>query len=172
MKHAVNRKRRRIMNYSCTRFAVVFVFLVVAFAAGGPAFAEVRGRTATGHEYVTGGVTVSELRALSKEKNKYTLWITTAAQGSGAHLSDARVKIHDAKKNLVLETTMVGPWLFMSLPPGRYTIEATFKDQTQRETVRVDKGTTRQVLMYFESPAEVSPDWVSPFKDSPYSGTK
>ena len=132
--------------------------------------AQTRGKTVAGSTYVTGGVTVAELRKLDGEKDNYSLWITTAAKESGAYLSDVKLKITGAKKQVVLDTTMIGPWLMVDLPAGKYTVEAGFKDQTQKRTTHIRAGEHEQMIMYFESPAEVSPDWVSPFKDSPYSG--
>lgn len=131
--------------------------------------AQVHDKSVGGFVYATGAVTVEELRALENEKGKYNLWVTTAAKGSGAHLSDAAIKITDAKKkDIVLDTTIVGPWLFINLPPGTYEVETTFQGETQKRTARLGRKDLRQVILYFSTPAEVSPDWVSPFKESPY----
>ncbi|HEU0204023.1 MAG TPA: hypothetical protein VFR86_26745 [Burkholderiaceae bacterium] len=146
--------------------------LVVAVLVGGAglAAAQTTDKTAGGIVYATGAVTVEELRALESEKGKYNLWVTTAAKGSGAHLSDAAIKITNPKeKDVVVETTIVGPWFFINLPPGTYQVETTFQGQTQKRTARVAAKGLRQMILYFDEQAEVSPDWESPFEKSPYA---
>lgn len=134
-----------------------------------PAHATSRGKTMEGLDYATGGVTVAELNALAQSRDKYSLWLTTAAKQSGAFLSDARVKITDSSGDVVLDTTLIGPWLFVDLQPDTYRLEATVDNQVQRRTIRVSAGSRRQAVMYFDVPATLSPDWKSPFADSPYA---
>ena len=136
---------------------------------GGGANAQTLSKTAGGLNYATGGVSIEQLRRLEETKEDFSLWVTTAAKRSGAHLSDVNLRIIDAKTNVVLDTTMIGPWLFINLPLGTFTVEATFKGTTQSRTTGIHPGDHHQIIFYFESPAEVSPDWTSPFKDSPYS---
>ena len=155
------------MNKSLLASLALGALLVTAFNAG--AGATTRGKTQNGLDYATGGVTVAELRSLAADRDKYGLWVTTAAKGSGAFLSDVRLRITDATKAVVLDTTMTGPWLFVDLAPGRYTIEATMDGQEQTRKTQVEPGAHHQAILYFESPAQVSPDWVNPFKHSPYA---
>lgn len=143
--------------------------LVCAALLGSPAHATTRGKTMEGLDYATGGVTVAELRTLADDRSKYSLWLTTAAKGSGAFLSDARVRITDAGGEVVLDTTLIGPWLFVDLEPGTYRLQASVKDQSQSRTVRVSRDSHRQAVLYFDSPATLSPDWRSPFTESPYA---
>lgn len=140
----------------------------LAMGSAGNASALTEGKTAGGLVYATGGVTVGDLRKLLAERDRYALWVTTAARGSGAFLSDVQLRITDRESNVVLDTILIGPWLFVDLPPGTYAIEATLKNQVQERTTRIDRSAQRQAIIYFESPAEVSPDWTSPFVHSPY----
>lgn len=119
--------------------------------------------------YVTGAVSSEELQALAGEKGNYSVWITTAAQGSGAFLSDAQVRIIDPRKNVVLDEKVIGPWLFVDLPAGLYQVEAMFEGQVQHRSLRVGAKRPQQVIMYFDTQAALSPDWRSPFAQSPYS---
>lgn len=149
-----------------SRLAPAVAAVTLALNAG----AEVRGMAAGGHPYVTGGITVAELLSLQQERDTYSLWLTTAAMRSGAHLSDVSVRILDERHRPLLDTTMVGPWLMVNLPLGRYTVETRFQDQVQTHVTQIHKGDHHQMVVYFDVPAEVSPDWVSPFGHSPYSG--
>ncbi|HEU0200109.1 MAG TPA: hypothetical protein VFR86_06700 [Burkholderiaceae bacterium] len=70
----------------------------------------------------------------------------------------------------MLETIMIGPWLMVDLPLGIYSVEAAFEGQMQRGTTQIHPGDHHQMIMYFDTPADVSPDWVKPFEVSPYLG--
>ncbi|HEY1089962.1 MAG TPA: hypothetical protein VGE47_02625, partial [Burkholderiaceae bacterium] len=90
------------------------------------AWAEQRGKTLQGLAYVTGGVSESEQLKLQAGRPAYKLWIITAAVRSGAYLADARLRIHDASRQLVFDGGLDGPWLFIDLALGQYEIEATW----------------------------------------------
>jgi hypothetical protein len=108
-----------------------------------------------GRAAVSGGVGDLEQSTLKKERGKYSLWAITAARGSGAYLSDARVQINDRHGRMVYTGTLDGPWLMMDLPPGRYTVEAIFQDQVQRKTTTIGSGQDRkQMIFHFDAPAE------------------
>jgi hypothetical protein len=153
-----------------TLIATLSTSLALATTAPGAALALTRAQTAGGLAYATGGVSIGELRTLAATKDDYDLWVTTAAKGSGAFLSDVKVVIRDEdSRQVMLDTTMTGPWLFIELPPGSYAIEAHFKDQALRHVTRIEPGVHHQALLYFDSAAAVSPDWKSPFAESPYA---
>jgi Na+-transporting NADH:ubiquinone oxidoreductase subunit NqrA len=128
------------------------------------------GVTKQGRPFVSGGVSTEELVALHGKREAYSLWVVTAAKRSGAHLSDAVVKITDASKNTVFDGRLVGPWLFVDLPLGRYDVEARFNGESQKRVTTIHSGDLHQALFYFDVPAEVSPEWQSPFPRGPYTG--
>lgn len=153
------------------------VFAATALATIFAAFAATAGAQGTSTEsgeatFVTGGVTAEELRDLANEKDRYDLWVTTAAKDSGAFLSDVEVRIEDTNRNVVVDTKMEGPWLFADLPQGTYVIEAKFNGQVKKSRTRIGSGGQRQVIMYFDSPATLSPEWETPFDESPYADAK
>jgi hypothetical protein len=138
----------------------------------------VRGRTDGGLAYLSGGTTVSDRTAMHAERASYSLWVATVAKGSGAYLSDARLRIVELKgKDVVVERTMDGPWFFVALPAGRYEITATVPpdgpDAAQTLTTRVNIGQSgqRQAVLRFVSSATVSPEMESPFKGNPFGAT-
>jgi hypothetical protein len=117
------------------------------------------GTSERGVRFATGGVSDDELTALRAVRNDYSLWITTAARGSGAYLADVVVVVRDAKREVVFEQTMDGPWLFVALPPGRYAIEATLSGETHRTNAVIGASGHRQVVLYFDTGDQVSPDY-------------
>lgn len=128
----------------------------------------VRGSTAQGADYAMGGVSIEELQALERHKDRYSLWITLAAKGSGAYLADVQIRITDARKQLVFNEQVPGPWLMIDLPPGRYTVEALRRGQPQTRSTQIHANDRHQMFFYFDVPVERSPEWRTPFETNPY----
>lgn len=123
-----------------------------------------RGTTVSGMAYVSGGVGETEMLVLHGEKDRYSFWLTTAVKRSGAHLAGVRVRITDtARKALVLEHTLDGPWLLCALPPGRYDIQAVYREsagspeQTRSGVTTIHAGDHHQMVLYFDTPDETEP---------------
>jgi hypothetical protein len=141
-------------------------------AAAGWASAAHNGTTMQGRPFVSGGISAEELATLHADRERYSLWVITAARKTGAHLADVEIKVWDAKKSLVLLERMEGPWLFVDLPLGGYTIEAALRGTVQRHVTTIHRGDHHQAMFYFDVDAEVSPEPQSPFVDSPYGDDK
>jgi hypothetical protein len=132
---------------------------LLAVLAASTAFALERGVTGAGIAYVSGGVGESEQQALREGAPAYSLWLTTATRSGGAFLAGVRVRIVEAgSRHPVLEHTTDGPWLFVALPPGRYDVEASFRDgeaapwQVQKTSVQVTAATSQHRLtLFFEA---------------------
>ena len=156
-----------------TRIAVVLVALTLA---GVTAHAVERGTTDEGVAFVSGGIGQSELKTLHGERGLYTLWVATLAKGSGAYLSDARLRVvREPDRRVVIEHIMAGPWFFAALPPGRYEIVATnvgrAGEETQTLSVTVRKGVLRQAVLRFASDADVGPEREHPFGGNPFAAS-
>lgn len=143
----MNRLRR---TTSCALAAACWA---IAF----PAYAISQGKDAAGNDFVSGGVSHAELRELQQMKDDHRLSIVTTAR-SGAYLAGARVRITDRSGNTVLETEMDGPWLLADPPPGQYRLEVDFEGQVRRQPLTVPKQGHEEINLYFDSPADVSPD--------------
>jgi hypothetical protein len=145
---------------SMARFTRLVLAIGSVALAAGTATAQLRseGETAQNRPYVSGGATIEDVEALEQERNDYRLWLVTAAAGSGAWLAGAQTVVRDSRGNVVLDTVLSGPYLMVDLAPGRYTIDVTHEGQRRTQNVNVGASGTRQVVMYFDSPAEVSPE--------------
>jgi hypothetical protein len=86
--------------------------------------------------FVTGGTGADERAELQAKEKDYNLKVVAAAT-SGDYLADVWVVIESAAKKSVLETKMEGPILLAKLPPGTYTIKATYGPSTQTRTMNV-----------------------------------
>lgn len=133
-----------------------------------------RGKTDAGLPILSGGITVGDRATMRAERKNYNLWVATVAKPSGAYLADAKLRIVNlGDKSVALERTMEGPWLLAALPAGTYEVSATFKaegaskDQTLSNRVTVAKAGQRQVVLRFDSPANVGSEMDSRFKGKP-----
>ncbi|MBK1642750.1 hypothetical protein CKO12_12900 [Chromatium okenii] len=96
-----------------------------------------------GIRYVSGGVGESERNELKALSSQFNLHLLFATQGSGEYLSAVRVNILDARNTQVLTAESRGPWFYVQLPPGDYSLEVTptgrrGQDETQRQNVHLD----------------------------------
>lgn len=151
------------------RVVAWLVLVVIGVAATSVALAATRATTSQGRALVSGGVGFAERQALHARRDDFSLWLVTAATRTGAFLSDVRVKISDAEQRTVYEGRLDGPWLFIDLALGRYTIEASFNGQTQRRVTTIHPGDKHQAFFYFDVPAEVSPERPGPVAGNPYT---
>lgn len=88
--------------------------------------------TPEGVRYLSGGVGVPEREQLSRLGRGYPLKLIFADR-TGHYLCEVRVRVvQDGRK--VAEVPSAGPWLYLQLPPGRYTIHAVFRGR--RRTIR------------------------------------
>ena len=113
----------------------------------------------------SGGVSTGELEAMRGRLHFYNLRVVTAAKGSGAYLADVEVTIRSLPaRTSVVEHRMQGPWLLAWLPPGRYEIEARYAEtatadpERQTRTTLVPSKGRRDLVLYFRTGDEVSPD--------------
>ncbi len=146
------------------RLGVVLALMLGA----GLACANDRGQTSAGWSYVSGGVTYEEQVELHAGRHAYSLWVVTAARKSGAYLADVRVHVRDAAQHEVFDRALDGPWLFLDLPPGAYTIEAVLGGQTQRGRTTIHRGDHHQLFLYFDVDEQVGEDQPPPVAGNPY----
>ena len=105
-----------------------------------PAGGSVQVKTSdTGIRYASGGVSAGEREEFLAMADQFNLQIMSAMQG-GAYLADVGIKIMDSKGATVLSATSKGPYFIAQLPPGNYTVEASAKDQTQKQSVQIGKS--------------------------------
>jgi hypothetical protein len=86
--------------------------------------------------YVSGGIGFEGREEMQAAEKDHNLKIV-AAEKNGDYLAEVNVVIESAKKERMLDATMDGPILLAKLPPGTYTVKATFEAQTQSRTVTV-----------------------------------
>jgi hypothetical protein len=129
------------------RPALGAVFAAATVAAA-PALAEYHGHYGD-VPYVTGGVTSDEADALRAQAREYALEVTMATPGEARGYSDfvagTTVRVRDAHGNVVLDAADLGPIVLAQLPPGDYTLQATWDGRAQTRHVHVGRDGRAQV---------------------------
>ncbi|WP_459706418.1 carboxypeptidase regulatory-like domain-containing protein [Paraburkholderia sp. 2C] len=100
--------------------------------------------------YTSGGVGLDESHALRAAEHSWPLSLRFTGPGSD-YLADVRVKITDAHSGDVLDTTSRGPYMLVKLRPGRYTVQASYKDDAQTRTVTVPAKGTAKAAFYWRT---------------------
>lgn len=117
----------------------------VGFAQTAPSPAVRNGVT-----YVTGGIGEDEVQAFHEAAAKYNMRITLASK-TGHYLSDVDVKIVSGQQE-VLAVRTEGPFLFASVPPGRYEVVARERHLTEKKQVVVPSHGGVDVRFYWDDP--------------------
>ncbi len=125
----------------------IFIVLWSSFAyASIPRFFEqrvTRGRTSGGYAYLSGGNTFDEQRAIETMAHLYNLKIVFA-RPAGTLTTPLFVLIGFNSARQVEKISVRGPWFYIQLPPGGYTIMARFtRDIVLVKNVYVEEGRRR-----------------------------
>ena len=99
--------------------------------------------------YMTGGAGVDEREALFAASKDYGLKLSFATKDETDSLSDVTVGIATARGEQVMLMKEMGPYLFVKLAPGDYTITATSGDQILERTARVSAGGQADASFYW-----------------------
>lgn len=99
---------------------------------------------------ISGGVGEDSRQELAAKAKDYNLKLVFAL-ASGEYIADVQVDIADSRGATVASERSDGPWMFVKLPPGGYTVKATVNDKTQ--TKKITAGKQGQKTVNFLWPA-------------------
>lgn len=111
--------------------AILLLSTVLSFPAESrvprfPQAAMIRGKTAAGHPYLSGGISFDEQRAIEGAAQAYNLKLVFASR-FGTLVSPEFILIGANSARHVEKIRLRAPWFYIHLPPGGYTILARFK---------------------------------------------
>jgi hypothetical protein len=111
-----------------------------------------RVRPADGIEYLNGGAGEEARAAIDVQRRAFPLRLVFSV-ASGAYVVADRVDIGDAQCK-VLGVDHAGPMLLVKLPPGNYTVDASYGGRSEQRKVRVARESTTVNLRW---PDEAKP---------------
>jgi hypothetical protein len=135
---------------ACLTFAALFFFgslfiPCILFAQSDQLPGVIEEKVADGIPYMSGGIGLGERKDLRQMEKKYNLKLVFALD-SGNYLALVDVLIKDASGNKVLDVTSQGPWFYVKLPEGSYTVQVTtMRGKTQSRKVQVPSQGRKEV---------------------------
>jgi len=107
-------------------------------------------RSSGGIRYISGGLGKEERDLLHQMARDYSLKLIFALK-QGDYLSNVHVAVKDTQGNTVLDTVSEGPLLYMSLPDGKYTINAEANGQPKQQIAQVHKAQQSELQFYWDA---------------------
>ena len=97
-------------------------------------------RSAGGVEYLNGGAGEESRAAIDAQRGEFPLRVVFSV-GSGDYVVADHVDVRGARGK-VLGVDHVGPMLLVKLPPGDYTVTASYGGRTEQRKVRLARAST------------------------------
>jgi hypothetical protein len=105
--------------------------------------------------YLSGGIGSEQSSAFKSAMHRYPLVLEFVGKTSygNDYLADVPVTISDSHGKDLLSTKSDGPFMLVSLPPGRYKVSATYSGKTESRAVRISDATHARTI--FEWPTSM-----------------
>ncbi|MEO6824751.1 MAG: hypothetical protein ABI167_08535 [Nitrosospira sp.] len=134
------------------------VFSTSSFAEENPSLPPVKSQGRT--QFLSGGIGKDESGAILQARSAWplTLELTQTAGPTAEYISDVQVTIKDELRNTVLDTIAEGPYLLVKLPPGKYSLDATYNAVTLHRKLDIQKGPGRKVTIVWPAPKMTDTD--------------
>ncbi len=123
-----------------------------ALAAG--ATAQPRNDAAPGARAISGGIGEQEAQALRRQAADHSVALTFTSQ-RGEYLADVDVVVRDRFGDTVLRQRSDGPIMLIDLPPGAYTLEASYGGHTLSRPLAVRADAHRALVLRWDTPRDV-----------------
>ncbi|RON71988.1 carboxypeptidase regulatory-like domain-containing protein [Pseudomonas fluorescens] len=145
---------KRVLSFVLSIAAVAtLVFPVVLQAASlepiDNASVQVQQQQQNGISYLSGGIGEDESRAI-QQTTGYNLHMTFSVGVENTYIPDVDVVISKAPGQIVLNLTQAGPLVYVQLPPGKYTVQATHEGVTRHDTTDVGSSTARNLVFHWD----------------------
>jgi hypothetical protein len=123
---------------------IVAVSIALAMA-GGPVLASDSMRTTSSIGVLSGGVGENARQELGQKAHGYELKLVFASTPSGSYLAGVPVTIRNQAGTTVVDEVSQGPWMFVDLPSGSYTVKAAVGNSVQTKNVVVRQDSNRTI---------------------------
>jgi hypothetical protein len=132
-----------LLRHSITAAAIASLALALLIA---PAYAatDAAVRNEGPIAYASGGISEEGRENLNAIATDFNLKLVLATK-SGAYLSDVGVVVSDHRGQRLIDAKSEGPWFYVRLPNGRYSIEASAHGTVVRKAVTVGPQRLSQV---------------------------
>ena len=105
-----------------------------------------------GISYISGGVGEEETVAILAEAKQWPLLLELSQieNGRGVWIFGAKIKIENAKKQVVFDAQADGPYMLINLDAGDYVINASYQGVEQKKAVSVKANTAQKINLFWK----------------------
>jgi hypothetical protein len=131
--------------------------LALAVTLAAPFFlqaAQKSGAAAMDSQVLSGGVGEGERKQLAEQARDHNLKLVFT-MSTGNYLAEVPFQIERGGK-VVVEDSAKGPWAFVKLPAGNYTVKATYEGKTVTRQVSVPKSGQKNVSLTWPATGRVA----------------
>lgn len=98
---------------------------------------------------ISGGVGKDSQEEMQRLKKDYNVHMLFADQPSGAYLADVRVQVMNNQRGLLVDKETQGPYFYLQLPEGEYTIKAMYEGVEKTQQIKVKDKSSRNDLRFY-----------------------
>ena len=118
-------------------------------------------------KYLNGGVGDSQTKAMKAEAGNWSLRIVFSQLKANEYISDVKLSITDAAGTPYLSLDTAGPLTYVALPPGKYSVTATYAGQSEKRQITIDGKKSRDLNFHWKGTVKSDP-----FDGKPLGGSQ
>jgi hypothetical protein len=105
-----------------------------------------------GISYISGGVGEEESSAILAEAKQWPLLLELSQleNGRGVWIFGAKIKILDAKNQVIFDAQADGPYILINLTAGQYLIEASYRGVLQKRPVLIQASAPQKLSIFWK----------------------
>lgn len=134
-------------------FYIKTIFSVICLTCSLMVCAQLPGtQYSQGISYISGGVGEEESQAILSEAKQWPLLLELSQleNGRGVWIFGAKIKILNAKNQVIFDAQADGPYMLVNLPAGEYLLEGAYQGVIQRRSIAVKTALPQKVNLFWK----------------------
>ncbi len=101
--------------------------------------------------YITGGIGEEEQQQFKAARSDYNTQMLFADRSTGAYLANVKVDIMDKSGNTIFSNISEGPYMYVDLPKGSYTVKASFEGTEHSRNITVGQNNSKNLHFLWDT---------------------
>lgn len=101
--------------------------------------------------FITGGIGEEEQTQFKNARSDYNTRMLFTDRTSGAYLANVKVDVMDKAGNLIFTNVSEGPYMYMDLPKGSYTVKTSFKGTEQTRKINISQNASKNLHFLWDT---------------------
>ena len=105
-----------------------------------------------GISYISGGVGEEESQAILAEAKQWPLLLELSQLegGRGVWIFGAKIKILNAKNQVIFDAQADGPYILINLTAGSYSVDAAYQGASQKRSITVNPAIPQKISIFWK----------------------